>query len=153
MQPLTQRSASKHASRRLLSEDKFEAESAAVLTYDDCTYEPDFSHSINEKKREKLRGLTRGGPPENAPLSQKINDILKFQQRHMLNVDRGLQAERQRGFRINMENLPEPDKRWKNNPAVKRRLPQGKLSISRNMFSRERNSLPQKLPKAGMTYD
>lgn len=48
--------------------------------------------------------------------------MLKLQQRHNLYNDSDLAAERQRGFRIRMDNIPPPSHKWKNNKAVRRRF-------------------------------
>ena len=68
-------------------------EPEAIITYDDCTYEPEFSHVFNQKKKDRLKSM-QGRRGTNEPLTQKINDMLKLQRIHMVNNDQDLVAER-----------------------------------------------------------
>ena len=89
LQPLTQRSASKHDFKPLMRdcEDTLDdTEPEAIITYDDCTYEPEFSHMYNQKKKDRLKSM-QGRRGTNEPLTQKINDMLKLQRIHMVNND------------------------------------------------------------------
>ena len=92
------------------------------VCYDDCTLEPIFNSDIVAKKKLKLDRLVPSHAAIN-PLTKKKNDLIKFKRQFLHNVDDDLQAERQRSFLVNMDNLPQPDQQWSYKNSIQRRKP------------------------------
>ena len=74
--------------------------------FDDCSMEPEFNLIMNKNKQARLEKMNQDiliGKK-----SAKIKDIIKFKCQLLHNVDKDLQDERKRSFKMDMNGILTP---------------------------------------------
>ena len=76
------------------------------LQFDDCSVEPEFNFMMNKNKQARLEKMNKD--IMKGKKSAKIKDIIKFKCQLLHNVDKDLQEERKRSFKMDMTEIPTP---------------------------------------------